>query len=73
MTCWRQGPCASTSALGIEFAVETTRDMDPERKGTRVMSDLMKAHVTIVAAAEGTDGDPSVAVASRTTAYARDA
>jgi hypothetical protein len=60
-------------SAGDEFAVETTRDMDPDRKGTRVMSGVMKAHITIVAAAEGTNGDPSLAVASRTTAYARDA
>jgi len=34
-------------SAGDEFAVKTTRDMDPERKGTRVMSGLMKAHITV--------------------------
>jgi hypothetical protein len=35
-----------------EFAVETTRDMDPERNGTRVMSGLMKAHITVYSPGE---------------------
>src|SRR6266568_1210593 len=30
-----------------DFAVKTTRDMDPERRGTRVVPGLMKALVTI--------------------------
>jgi hypothetical protein len=30
-----------------EFAVKTTRDMDPEHRGTRLMPGLMKAMVTI--------------------------
>jgi len=30
-----------------EFAVPTTRDMDPEHRGTRLMPGLMKAFVTI--------------------------
>ena len=32
---------------GDEYSVETTRDMDPERRGNRVVSGLMKAHVTV--------------------------
>ena len=34
-------------SAGDEYAVETTRDMDPEQKGTRVMSGRMKAHLTV--------------------------
>jgi hypothetical protein len=30
-----------------EFAVKTTQDMDPERRGTRLMPGVMKAMVTI--------------------------
>jgi hypothetical protein len=30
-----------------EFAVPTTRDMDPEDRGTRLMTGLMKAFLTI--------------------------
>lgn len=30
-----------------EFAVSTTQDMDPERRGTRLMSGQMKAMITI--------------------------
>lgn len=30
-----------------EFAIETTRDMDPEHRGTRLMPGLMKAMITV--------------------------
>jgi hypothetical protein len=38
--------CKSFTATD-EFAVSTTQDMDPERRGTRVMPGLMKATITI--------------------------
>ena len=41
-----------------EYAVETIRDMDPERKGTRVMSGRMKAHLTVYE--PGDDPHPSL-------------
>ena len=34
-------------SAGDEYAVETTRDMDPEQKGTHVMPGRMKAHLTV--------------------------
>ena len=34
-------------SAGDEYAVETTRDMDPEQRGTHVMSGRMKAHLTV--------------------------
>ena len=43
---------------GDEYAVETTRDMDPERRGNRVVSGLMKAHITVYE--PGDYGHPSL-------------
>jgi hypothetical protein len=43
---------------GDEYAIETTRDMDPERNGSRVMPGVMKAHIMVYE--PGDDAHPSL-------------
>jgi hypothetical protein len=41
-----------------EFRIETSQDMDPERKGTHIMPGLMRAHITVYE--PGDDAHPSL-------------